>query len=430
MEEIRMSKHEINQIAVFEKLIVKEIKQKHAAKILNLSTRQVRNKLKRFRQYGAIGLVNQSRGKPSNNKLDNVLLSKALKLVEEKYSDFGPTFASEKLRELHNITISHETLRLKMVSAGIWKTKTRKITHRTWRERKECMGELIQLDGSPHKWFEDRASECTLLAFIDDATSALMYMEFANEDTLSLMKATISYIKAHGLPIELYVDRGKVFKVNIHNEDNDKITQYSRALNELGIKIIYARSPQAKGRVERTFKTHQDRLVKELRIRNISTITKANKYLINEYIPNHNKKYAVVSKSSINLHRPIPKCNLYDIFCIKEQRIISNDFTVRYRNQWFQLKKQQKTLLFPKNEITINTHLDKSVTLTIRNVKLNYHKITKPVKQQKLIIKSKANMYKKPWKPSANHPWRRLISNDIKKQEISTLLKAEISTLV
>src|SRR3990167_8808636 len=188
METFPMSKKEISQIKVFEKLSAKEIKQHEASMILNLSTRQIRKKLKLFRRFGPRGLIHGLRGKPSNNQLDKALVDNALSLISRRYPDFGPTMAAEKLYEYHRISINRESLRDRMITAGLWHPKTQKIKHRNWRERKDCFGELVQLDGSDHAWFEDRAPVCTLLAFIDDATGRIIHLEFAPETTMGVMK--------------------------------------------------------------------------------------------------------------------------------------------------------------------------------------------------------------------------------------------------
>jgi len=310
-----MSKKEIEQIPIFEDLKKKTIKQKHAAQLLNLSIRQIKRKLKNYRRFGAKSLLHANRGKPGNRQFDSIIVEQALSLIENYYPDFAPTFASEKLLENHNLLINRETLRQKMIKGGLWISKAKKVTHHKWRERKACFGELVQLDGSPHKWFEDRAPACCLLAFIDDSTSQILHLEFMPEEaTIPVMKATKTYIELYGRPLELYVDRGKVFKVNLNNPDGEKITQYRRSLEELNIKVIYARSPQAKGRVERLFGTLQDRLVKELRLANISTMGEANDFVKNIYLPKHNQKFAVEAKEKQNLHKSMQGYDLDEIF--------------------------------------------------------------------------------------------------------------------
>ena len=434
METFQMSNKEISRIGVFEKLKNKEMKQKEASMIIGISTRQIRKKLKEFRRLGPKALIHGSRGKPSNNQIDIEIKRKAISLIENKYPDFGPTFASEKLEKNHNLIVNHETLRLMMAQSGLWVPKKRKVTHRVWRERKEHFGELIQLDGSDHDWFEGKAPRCTLLAFIDDATSQITHLEFAGETTVGIMGATKTYIQKHGIPHEIYVDRGKVFKVNLNNEDGDRVTQYQRAIEELGSKMVYARSPQAKGRIERLFRTLQDRLVKELRLRSINMIEEANKFIENEYLPKHNKRYSIESKSDANFHKEAKRYNLEEILCIKEVRILNSDFTLRYKNQWYQLEKKQKTLIFPKNEITIKTHLDGRVSLSIRAINLFFHEIDKAVKEkhiqitERVIEKEPCLASRQAWKPAVDHPWR--TDNILKKAELSTLRKAELSTLV
>lgn len=411
METFLMSKKELNQVGVFEDLKNKIIKQKEAAKILDLSIRQVKRKVKAYRRFGAVSLIHKNRGKPSNHRLREDDIEKVLNLVKANYSDFGPKFAAEKLAEIHKVKINRETLRLNMIKAGLWKPKIKKVNRHYFRERKESLGEMVQLDGSPHHWFENRAPECILLAFIDDATSRILNLELVtSESTLTLMKSTKDYLFDFGRPVSLYVDRGGVYKVNIHNEDEEKITQYKRAVDEADIKLIWARSPQAKGRVERLFKTLQDRLVKELRLRDISDIKTANEFLKNEYIDKHNAMFAVSAKNETNLHRPIIGYDLEQIFCLKEERNVTSDMTVRYKNKWFQLEKKQPTLIFPQNKIEVWESLNREITFHIRKCQLNVKKLEeKPVKV-KDIKEVKPKII---WTPPANHPWRQYQKRDI-----------------
>ena len=408
METFLMTEKELNQVSIFEDLKNKKMRQKEAAKILALSIRQIKRKLKKYRKFGAVSLIHKSRGRPSNNRLDENFVGKTLNLVRAKYADFGPSFAAEKLEEIDKLKINPETLRLKMIKEGLWKPKIKKVNRHYLRERKESLGEMVQVDGSPHCWFESRAPACTLLAFIDDATSRILHLEFTEaESTPALMKATKKYLLTFGQPASLYSDRGGVYKVNIHNEDEEKITQYKRALDEIGIKLIWARSPQAKGRVERLFETLQDRLVKELRLQSISDITKANEFLITRYIAKHNEKFAVLAKSKTNLHRPLKGYNLDRIFCLKEERYVANDMTIRYKSNLFLLRKKQPTLIFPKNKIEVWESLEGEITFHIRKCQLNFRKIAeRPIKIEEVKEKTV-------WIPSANHPWRNYQKRDI-----------------
>jgi len=406
LETLVMSKKEIDQVSIFEKLKNKQIKQSDAAKMLDLSIRQVKRKAKVFKRDGAISLIHGNRGKASNRRIDEEKTKLAIELIKEKYDDFGPTLAAEKLLEIHDLKFDHETLRRLMIKNGLRKSKSvRKVVKHFWRERKPCFGEMVQIDGSPHDWFEGRGEICTLIAFIDDATSQILWLEFAkSESTESLMKSTRSYIECFGKPASLYSDRGVVYKVNNNNPDNDKITQYGRAMNELHVKLIHARCPEAKGRVENLFGTLQDRLVKELRLAGISTIEEANEFVRKDYIPKHNAKFAVKPKSETNLHKPIDGYNLNNIFCLKEDRQIHNDHTVSYKARFFQLEDKQSTIVRPKNTVTINESLNGSIEIYLRKTKLNFKELPqRPEKQNKPIIFKERKIYI----PPANHPWKK-----------------------
>lgn len=407
-----MSQKELDQIAIFKALEGKAMKQSQAAAILNLSIRQVKRKLKKYRLGGVASLVHGSRGKPGNHRLNETLVNQALTLVGTYYADFTPTFASEKLWENHHLVINSETLRLKMITAGLWNPWQRRIKHRSWRERRACLGELVILDGSDHSWFEYRAPRCAALAFIDDATSKLLRLELVKQEAnIPVMQATKSYLNEYGRPLTFYMDKGKVFRVNIHNQDEDKLTQYRRCLEELNIQTIYAHSPQAKGRVERVFNTLQDRLIKELRLRGINTIKEANLYIEKEYLRQHNQKFAVTPREPHDLHRSLVGFNLNEIFTIREPRVLTNDFTLRYRNRWFQLERQQKTLVFPGNEITVVTDLGGDISLRLRRTILTYQEIPKPIFKRSKPVSKLVKKTTKPWVPAVDHPWRQYTIN-------------------
>lgn len=423
-----MNREEIDQIAVFDALEAKRIKQAKAAALLNLSSRQVKRKLVEYRLMGVASLIHKARGKPSNNQISQGLKDQAIQLVRDKYPDFGPTLAAEKLAELDKLTINREVLRQAMTSAGLWQPKAKKVKAvHVWRERRDHTGELVQIDGSPHAWFEDRASKCTLLAFIDDATSRILWLEFAqSESTESLMQATWHYLKACGRPLSIYSDRGGVYKVNNHNPDQELVTQYHRALDELNIELIHARSPQAKGRVERLFETLQDRLVKELRLAGISSIAKANRFLWGVYVAKHNAKFAVVPKQQLDLHRCLEGVELTTTLCLKNERVVTADLTVRYRNSWLQLAVSQKTIIRPRDTIEVYEYLDGELSLWSRKTQLSYTVIPKPASQRYIPQLQKLKLRHK---PAADHPWRSK-PNKNQKGDISTLQKSDILTLV
>ena len=409
MEEIlKMSNREIDRLKVVHEVLEKRLKQKQAAQQLNLSARQIIRLCKRVRRQGNKGIIHPLRGQASNHQLDPKLKERAINRVKERYPDFGPTFANEKLA-LDGIHLSTTALRTLMIQEGLWNSKPYRPFHRAWRQPRSCIGELIQLDGSDHDWFESRAPRCVLIAYIDDATSQILYMEFVNvEDTLTLMRTTKTYLEKHGRPFAFYVDRDSVYKTTRHPsleeqlENKQAQTQFERAMNELGIRIIPAYSPQAKGRVERTFRTHQDRLVKELRLRGISDKKTANQFLWKEYMPQHNAKFARPPDKALNAHRPLLKShNLDSIFSIQVQRILTNDYTIKSRTQLFQLEKDQPVSLRPKDSITLESRLDQSVHLRLKNSYLNFHKISsKPylplVKAHKLYPSSLSTSPSKP----------------------------------
>ncbi len=392
-----MSKKELQQVTILEKLMRREINQKDGAIILNLSARQIIRKLKKFREKGPESLAHKNRGKQSNKRWNIEDEKFAINLLKSEWQGFGPTFASEKLLELYGKKISEEALRKSMIKHGLWIVNERKIKHRIRRPRKSCFGIMIQLDGSPHDWFEGRGDECTLLVFIDDATSKIVWLEFVKSESLeSVMKATLHYFKQYGIPRSFYTDYGSVFSVNTNNPDREKITQFERALKELDIEIIHARSPQAKGRVERSNKTHQDRLIKEMRLKNISTIEDANKFLKDYYMHKHNLKFAKEPADSTNVHRSIKGIDLNNILCIKEERKLQNDFTILYQKRIFQLEAKQRTIIRPKNDITVNVHLDGSIRLSVRKTDLFFKEINERKHIEKTEEKIVKNYHPKP----------------------------------
>jgi len=404
MGNIIMSLKERDQAKIFDRLKRREVTQKIASDMLKISERWLRTKYKRFLKYGDEGLVHRNRGKPSKRRLCKEIEDELTFLLKGKLQGAGPTFIVEKLDELKNIKLSRETARLWMMKNGFWAKKRRRKTHRKRRERKACLGIMIQLDGSPHDWFEGRGSRCTLLVFIDDATSQILWLEFVkSESTLALMESTKKYIEKFGRPVSFYVDYGGVFSVNTNNPDREKITQFERACDELGIKIIHASSPQAKGRVERVNQTLQDRLVKEMRLAGISTIQAANSFVQNDYIAKHNAKFAVEAVNSTDAHRPLEGFNLDWIFCIREERVLQQDFVIQYKSRLFQLTKQQKTIIRPKNRIIVNKHLDGRITLFIRKVQLNFVEIMQRQAKPRKPLPIKELKY---YKPAADHPWR------------------------
>lgn len=410
---ITMSVREIERVEAISQLVEKLIQEKDAAAKLFLSTRQVRRLKAAFKKEGELGLIHKNRGRPSNNRIPDKIRERIKTIVIAKYSDFGPTFAGEKLAENHNLDYSKETIRQIMVAAEIWRTKKQKARHREWRERKECLGEMIQFDGSDHDWLEGRNKKmkrCTLLAHIDDAAGKLMGAVFAkNESLREVFKAAKKYLLTHGKPVALYIDRHSIYKKSQRSMlDRASLTQFERAMEELNIEVIHARSPQAKGRVERLFGTLQDRLIKEMRLRGISDLESANQFLEDFFIADFNRRFAKEPKRKVNLHRRVnlQKENLDQILSRQETRFVNNDFTLQYKSKIFQLEKSQPTLVLRRDKVIIEERMNGEIKIRLRNKYLNFHQIyIKP--RQELFITALTKEPRKPWSPPANHPWRR-----------------------
>ncbi|MFS8981605.1 ISNCY family transposase [Cupriavidus necator] len=330
---ITVSMRELDRLKTVQAVVDGQLRPGLAAERLEITDRQFRRLLERYRQEGPSGLVSRRRGRPSNNRMPADRESVALGLIREHYSDFGPTLAAEKLRERHGMTLSKETIRRLMTEAGLWvprKQRPPKVYQP--RNRRACYGELIQIDGCDHRWFEDRAPACTLLVYVDDATSRIMELRFTHtESTFSYFAVTRTYLERHGKPVAFYSDKASVFRVNHpHATGGDGHTQFSRALFELNIEGICANSSQAKGRVERAHLTLQDRLVKELRLRGINTMEAANAFA-REFIADYNARFAKVPRNSHNAHRPLRSDeNLDLIFACRAPRRVSKSLTIQF----------------------------------------------------------------------------------------------------
>ena len=383
-ERLNMSNIDIDRLRTIRNIIDGKLSWGEAAKILDLGERQVGRLCARVRDEGNRGILHRLCGRPSNHRLNWELLGKVLSALHNpRWEGFGPTFAQEKLDAFYGIDLGVTTVRKLMLLTNLWEAHRRGTRHRAWRERRACVGMMVQLDGSDHDWFEGRGPRCVLIIYIDDATSRILYGEFVHvEDTLTLMRTTKTYLKHWGRPVDFYVDKDSIYKVNrqatVEEElrDDQPLTQFTRAMRQLGIGVIPANSPQAKGRVERGFGTHQDRLVKELRLAWISTMEDANKFLREVYIPKHNQSYAVEPADPVDVHKPLlPGHDLAAILSIQLQRQVHNDFTIRHRNRFFQLEEKQPIRLCRKAEITVQERLDGSVRLVFKNRRLNFHAI-------------------------------------------------------
>ncbi len=410
-----MTSKELLRYDVIKKLISGVINGTQAALQINLCVRQVKRLKAKVRKQGAKGVIHSSRGKKSNRKIPEKTIESIAWIIKERYNDFGPTLAKEKLKEIHHINIGLETLRQLMIIRGLWKPKPRRNSKKrhVWRVRKEYFGQMEQFDGCYHKWFEKRNDECCLLLSVDDAKGEITYAKFdINESVKAVFKFWLEYFSGNGLPVSIYLDKFSAYKVNHKNavDNKDLITQFQRAMNQIGIEPITAHSPEAKGRVERVFETLQDRLVKELRLAGISTIKEANKFL-ETYIQKFNAKFAVAPQKKKDLHRTINrqlKEKLPRIFSVQSERVVHNDYTVMFKNRYFQLGEIQPATVYKKDRVIIEEHLDDSVKIDLKGHYLNYTVLPeRPKKQIDIKLPAITNRKQSDWKPPIDHPWRR-----------------------
>ena len=371
---VLMSKRELNRIDVLARLDGGRLTTFAAADLMRVSLRQTHRLLKRYRAGGAPAIANRRRGRPSNNRLSDVVRDHAIALVRQYYADFGPTLAAEKLTERHDVRVSRETLRGWMRQAGIWLPRAERKRIQQPRHRREHFGELIQIDGSDHRWFEDRAAPCTLLVFIDDATSRLMELRFVpSESTFAYFEALKSYLQHHGKPVAFYSDKHSIFRVSREDAaSGDGMTQFGRALSELNIEILCANTSQAKGRVERAHHTLQDRLVKELRLAGISTIEAANAFLP-AFVQTFNARFAKPPASERDLHRSMAGSNdLDDILCWREQRSVSRQLVVNYNRMKFMLRPDETSAALAGKVVDIYDFPDGRLEIRWKGLPLPY----------------------------------------------------------
>ena len=402
-----MTQEELKRLHIINKVLDKAIKQFEAAELMGVCTRQVRRIVKAVRREGERGIIHKSRGRVSNKAISVKVKEEVLELYQKKYHDFGPTLGSEKLFEIDKIKISDETLRLWLIGAEILYQTRKKGLHRQWRRRKESFGQMIQMDGSHHNWFEGRGEKCVLMGYIDDATGKPFGRFYAYEGTMPAMDSFKQYIRKYGIPISVYLEKHSTYKSTEKETIEDQLnnvkplSQFARALKELGVEVIYANSPQAKGRIERLFRTFQNRLLKEMRLRGIKTIDEGNKFL-KEYLPVYAKRFAVKPSNEINLHRAIPKgLKLDTILCVKTKRVLRNDFTIAYEGKLYQVKDNLRA-----REVIVEERIDGVMSLTHKGVNLRFKEITtRPEKKQHSKFQRSAS--KKIYIPSKNHPWRK-----------------------
>lgn len=395
MEDIlTMSQKDLKRLHVIRKAIDKRLRQREAAELLGLSQRQIRRIVKRVREESDKGIIHRSRGTQSHRAIDEALKNKTLGLCKDRYVGFSPTFASEKLFERDKITVNRETLRQWFIAEGIAYEKRKARPHRQWRPRKAHCGEMVQVDGSHHDWFEGRRAPCVLMGYIDDATSRVYARFYEYEGTMPAMSSFKHYCLKYGLPQSLYLDCHPTYKGHktptIEDElfNRQVLSQFGTALEELGVRLIHAQSAPAKGRIERLFKTLQDRLVKEMRLRNIKSIPEANSFL-GWYLPVFNKKFGVVASHGEDLHRPLSQdIDLDKTLVVKTERALRNDCTAVHEGKLYQIEDTVRA-----DKVVMEERLNGSLFVTYKGRYLRYHQITQ--RPQKIQA---------PRKPHARNP--------------------------
>jgi hypothetical protein len=375
-----MSDGELARFEVLRDLDQRRLTTTAAVQLLGLERRQVFRLLRSYRTGGPVGLISKRRGRPSNRRKPEEVRTKALAIIRERYWDFGPTLAAEKLGELHEIVLGRETVRKWMMADGLWRDRKQRLkrVHQP-RYRRECVGELVQIDGCEHWWFEDRGPQCTLLVFVDDATSRLMHLRFVeSESTFAYFHATRAYLEAWGKPIALYSDKHGVFRINQTGAlGGDGMTQFGRALDALNIDIICANSSQAKGRVERANKTLQDRLVKELRLAGASSLVEGNA-LLPAFMADYNTRFAKPPANGKDLHRPLREGDdLEDAFAWKEERTLSRALTLQYDKVIFILEPSDQAKAAIGKRVTVADHPDGRLSIRYKGVELAYRTFDK-----------------------------------------------------
>jgi hypothetical protein len=375
MTVVSMSDKEFSRLDVLLDLEAGRITIRDAGERMGLRRRQVFRLAKAYRERGPSALVSTRRGKPSNRSYPAALRTETLGLITANYADFGPTLACEKLAERHGIHLGVETVRQWMRADGLWRDRRQRLkpVHQP-RYRRDCVGELVQIDGSEHWWFEDRGPQCTLLVFIDDATSRLMHLRFVlTESTFDYFDATRAYLERHGKPVAFYSDKHSVFRVNRKDAaGGDGMTQFGRALDQLNIDIICANAPQAKGRVERANGTLQDRLVKEMRLSGISTIEAGNAFLPT-FMEDYNRRFATEPRSDKDLHRPLAEHDQLDeAFAWKEERTVSNNLTLQYDQVLFILEPNEVTRPLARKRVMVFDYPDGRLAIKHNGRELPY----------------------------------------------------------
>ena len=420
MERLAMSMRERKRLEVFSRVKRGDISLVKAAALLQLSYRQAKRVYGRYRREGDRGLLHGLRGRVSNRKTDVSLRERIVERYRQRYGDFGPTLAAEYLAK-EGLKVSVETLRGWLKSAGLWEKRRKRSAHRAWRARREHVGELVQMDGSHHDWFEGRRPWAVLMVMIDDASNRTYARFFESETTEAAFIIFKRYVEYYDLPMALYVDKDSIYRPGRDRTVEEELageparTQFGRAMAELGVELICANSPQAKGRVERRNGVFQDRLVKALRLEGISDLDSANAYLEESFLPDLNARFTVAPKRSADLHRRLPgHLQLDRVLVFQEERVVQKDWTVRWRNRWFQLTATNGPLGLAGKRVLVCEQLDGTIRLRYRERELEWRELAeRPERPQRARATAECEEQGEPkaakgsWTPPEDHPWRR-----------------------
>jgi hypothetical protein len=409
MGELRMSMKERRRLELMSKVKAGEVKLVKAAELAHVSYRHIKRIWSRYKDQGDAGLVHRGRGRTSNRQLAPEMRSSVLARYKDRYPDFGPTLACEYLAK-DGWDVSPETLRQWLIKDGLWKRRRKRKKHRQWRERRAQVGELIQMDGSIHDWFEGRREWATLMVMIDDANNWTYARFYEAESTYAAMDVFMRYVRRRGLPQGLYADRHSIYRcerearIDEDLRDDGPETQFARAMRQLQVDLTLANSPQAKGRVERRNAVFQDRLVKAMRLEGIDSIEAANEYLDSVFLKDLNRKFIRQAREAGNLHRRMPRgLHLVDVLGWIEPRKVQNNWTIRWHNRFFQIHKKHETLKLPGHNLQVFESINGRMQLRYRGLRLRFLELpgppSKPVKKKQ----TKRRVYESP----KNHPWSR-----------------------
>ena len=405
-----MSRKERNRITIMVGVKRQELTQVQAAELMGLGYRQTKRVWRRYQAEGDAGLVHRLRGQPGLRRKPSALRTQVLaRYAEERYADFGPTLLAEELAK-EGIVVDHDTVRRWLLAEGKRTVHRRRQAHRQWRERKPCFGAMVQLDGSHHDWFEGRRGPCVLMVMVDDATNRMRARFFEEETTRASYDVLDGWVRQHGLPGGLYVDRDSIYRCEGAASVADQLagkerqTQFGRAMAALGVELILAYSPQAKGRVERMNGVLQDRLVKALRLAKINDLESANRFLDETYLPEFHRRFARKAASPLDVHRGVPR-HLDEVLSWEEERVVQRDWTVACEGKWYQLDRQHEALSLAGRKVVVRTLRDGRLQLSYRGQQLKWRQLpSRPVRSKP---RPPAKAVRTRRVPAANHPWRR-----------------------